>query len=257
HRADFERARAAIVEARARNAHERCRRFVNAPLSITQKDALRHVEARAHDISQVRPEYDHATNALCFVGHRRWSRGLFLDRRAFLTSYDSRQDDDQGSILGRILGAAVPVCAGINLSFFFSTVDNVNYGAGSKLPHNVAALLGVMEGSSSDLRTGVYQQVCEIHEPMRITFVIETTPQIMRSIMDRNDVIRRLIEGAWVHLAVLDPETSELHAFEQGEFRPYRPRSSDLPETDSSLDWYQGSREHRPCASIREAEVRS
>ncbi len=41
---------------------------------------------------QPRPEYGHCTNAVCIVGRRSLTRGLFLDRRAFLASYDADQD---------------------------------------------------------------------------------------------------------------------------------------------------------------------
>lgn len=255
HRNDFEAARKETEEARRRNAKERCRRFASAPLTITANEALHHVEARSQNISQSRPEYDHATNALCLVGNRNWSRGLFLDRRAFLVSYDSQQDDPESSILLRILAAAVPVCAGINLSFYFSTVDIANYGSGTKLPHNLVSLLGVMEGTSSDLRTGVYQQVCEIHEPVRLTFVIETSAAAMLSIMDRNEIIGRLVRGGWIHMAVFDPETSQIQVFKDGSFEPYELCSDSLNEAASSLDCYRGSREHLPFFSIREPEL--
>ncbi|MEZ6060994.1 MAG: DUF2309 domain-containing protein [Planctomycetaceae bacterium] len=255
HRTDFEVARTAIDDARRRNAHERCRRFVSAPLTLTADEALRHVESRSQDLAQVRPEYDHATNALCIVGRREWTRGLFLDRRAFLSSYDPGQDDEQSSILLRILAAAIPVCSGINLQFYFSTVDNVRYGAGSKLPHNLASLLGVMEGSSSDLRTGVYAQVTEIHEPLRLLFVIETTTQAMLSIMDRNAVIGRLCRGGWVQLAVIDAETSTIELFRNGRFEPYEASTDQLGEAVSSLECYAGSRGHLRFQSIEETEV--
>jgi uncharacterized protein YbcC (UPF0753/DUF2309 family) len=176
HRREFERMRSAIDAARARNAHERCRRFESARLTLSAAEALSHVESRAEDLSQARPEYNHATCAMCIVGRRDWSRGLFLDRRAFLNSYDSTQDDERGTVLARILAAAVPVCAGISLEYYFSCVDPQGYGCGSKLPHNITSLLGVMEGASGDLRTGLSQQMVEIHEPVRILFVIETSP---------------------------------------------------------------------------------
>ncbi|QDT38369.1 DUF2309 domain-containing protein [Stratiformator vulcanicus] len=257
HREDFESARDAIEEARRRNAHERCRRFVSAPLNITPKDALRHVEGRAQDISQARPEYNHATNALCVVGRRDWSRGLFLDRRAFLTSYDPTQDDEEHSILLRILSAAIPVCAGINLEYYFSCVDYKNYGSGSKLPHNIVSLLGVMEGTSSDLRTGLYQQMVEIHEPIRILFLIETTPEAMLSIMERNEGIARLCQGGWSHLAVIDAETSQVQVFRNGKFEPFDKSDGELRQVSSSLECYEGERDHRPFFSIEETEVSS
>lgn len=257
HREDFESARDAIEEARRRNAHERCRRFVSAPLNFTPKDALRHVEARAQNISQARPEYNHATNALCVVGRRDWSRGLFLDRRAFLTSYDPTQDDEEYSILLRILTAAIPVCAGINLEYYFSCVDSRNYGSGSKLPHNIVSLLGVMEGTSSDLRTGLYQQMVEIHEPLRILFLIETTPEAMLSIMQRNEGIARLCRGGWSHLAVIDAETSQVQVFRNGKFEPFNTSDGELGQVSYSLECYEGERDHRPFFSIAETEVSS
>ncbi len=79
-------------EARKLSAHERCRRFESAPLTLSPAAALRHVEERAVDLSQARPELGHVTNAACIVGRRSMTRGLFLDRRAFLVSYDATVD---------------------------------------------------------------------------------------------------------------------------------------------------------------------
>lgn len=252
HRALFEIAKAKIDEARKRSAHERCRRFESAELSLSFENALRHVEGRAEDLSQTRPEYGHATNALCFVGRREWSRGLFLDRRAFLTSYDSRQDDERASILEKLLQAVVPVCAGINLEYYFSFVDPTGYGCGTKLPHNITSLLGVMDGAASDLRPGLPWQMVEIHEPVRLLFVIEATPAAMQRIIDDNPPISRLVNGDWVQVAVFNPETLQIHRYVRGESVPYKPECDELPIVDSSLDWYRGWREHLGFCSIRE-----
>ncbi|MCA9041854.1 MAG: DUF2309 domain-containing protein, partial [Planctomycetaceae bacterium] len=210
HREKFEHARDQINEARKRNAHERCRRFELVDLDCSFDDALKHVETRAEDLSQVRPEYNHATNALCFVGRRNWSRDLFVDRRAFLASYDPTTDDEEGHTLERILQAVIPVCAGISLEYYFSTVDVEGYGCGSKLPHNITSLLGVMSGAASDLRPGLSAQMVEIHEPMRILFVIETQTSIMSRIIDENPAIKLLVSGEWVQLAVFDSETGRM-----------------------------------------------
>ena len=56
-------------------AHERARRFQSAPLTLPFAAARRHVEARAEDLAQTRPECGHATNAICFVGRRERTRG--------------------------------------------------------------------------------------------------------------------------------------------------------------------------------------
>jgi uncharacterized protein YbcC (UPF0753/DUF2309 family) len=137
HQAELQAARQALDLARQRNAHERCRRFESAPLGLSSEAALRHVEGRAEDLAQTRPEYGHATNAICVVGRRSRTRGLFMDRRTFLTSYDPTQDDADRTILTRILQAVVPVCGGINLEYYFSFTDPTGWGCGTKLPHNI------------------------------------------------------------------------------------------------------------------------
>ncbi len=250
HRALFRRVEVSINEARARNAHERARRFESAPHKMSPSEALQHVEERAEDLSQARPEYNHATNAMCIVGRRGWTRGLYLDRRSFLTSYDPAIDDEQATILSRILAAAIPVCAGISLEYLFSTVDNEGYGCGSKLPHNIASLAGVMTGAASDIRPGLSAQMVEIHEPIRILFLIETSVEKMVHIMDSSEIIGRLVRNQWVHLALLDAEKNELKVFVDGQFRTYQPESKSLPVARTSIDWYSGWRDHLGFASI-------
>jgi uncharacterized protein YbcC (UPF0753/DUF2309 family) len=250
HRAEFEEVRALVEQAADCDAHERCRRFESAPLTLSFEAARQHVEGRAEDLAQVRPEWGHATNAVCVVGRRRRTRGLFLDRRAFLNSYDPTQDDADATILTRILQAAVPVCAGISLEYYFSYVDNLGYGCGTKLPHNLAALLGVMDGAASDLRTGLPWQMVEIHEPVRILFVIETRPETMLRIMDRDPGIGRLCRNEWVRLAVLSPDSGEIQVFRDGAFHVYKAQATHLPRAASSTDWYRGWRDHLEFAEI-------
>ena len=254
HRDAFAAAQAILDAACDRDAHERCRRFETAPLTVSPGGARQHVEARAADPAQVRAELGHATNALCIVGRRSRTQGLFLDRRAFLNSYDPTQDDAQGTILARILAAAVPVCAGISLEYFFSYVDNRGYGSGNKLPHNIASLLGVMDGAASDLRTGLPWQMVEIHEPVRILFVVEATPETMLGIMERNPDIGRLVRNDWVRLATLDPHSPEIHLYRDRGFERYLPQSRELPKASSSVDWYRGWRDHLDFAQIGGAE---
>ncbi len=252
HLEEFEMVRALVEEAADRDAHERCRRFESAPLTLSFAAARQHVEGRAEDLAQVRPEWGHATNAITIVGRRQRTRGLFLDRRAFLNSYDPTQDDAEATILTRILQAAVPVCAGISLEYYFSYVDNAGFGSGTKLPHNIAALLGVMDGAASDLRTGLPWQMVEIHEPVRNLFIIETKPETLLKILDRDPGIGRLVRGGWVRLAVLDPYAPALkvYRFREGTFHDYEPGAEELPRAASSIDWYRGWRDHLEFAEI-------
>src|SRR5216117_773859 len=178
----------------------RCRRFDSAPGWYPPLAALAHVEGRAADLAQPRPEYGHATNAFCIIGRRARTRGLFLDRRAFLVSYDPTRDPD-GGILARIMAAVVPVVAGISLEYYFSYVDPAGYGCGTKLPHNVTSLLGVMDGAQSDLRTGLPWQMVEIHEPARLSIIVEGTPDLVRGAIEENPAIERLVRNRWIWIA--------------------------------------------------------
>lgn len=250
HRDDLDYVRSVFTQACARDAHERCRRFQSAPLTLSFAHAHQHVEGRSEDLAQVRPELGHATNAISIIGRRHFTRGLFLDRRAFLTSYDPTQDDAELSLLQRILLAVFPVCAGISLEYYFSSVDNTGYGSGTKLPHNVTAMLGVMDGAASDLRTGLPWQMVEIHEPMRLLNVIETTPEAMLRILERNAGIARLVRNGWCHLAVIHPETRAVSVYRDGAFHIYQPRATHLPRAASSIDWYRGWRDHLEFAAI-------
>lgn len=250
HQADFAALQADIDETCERNAHERCRRFISAPLNMSFPAARRHVEARSEDLAQTRPECGHASNAICYVGRRQRTRGLFLDRRAFLTSYDPTQDDADANILARILAAAVPVCGGISLEYYFSYVDSPGYGCNTKLPHNVTSLLGVMDGAASDLRTGLPWQMVEIHEPIRLLFVIETLPETMLKLIDRSPAFGQMIRNEWVQLATLSPTSSSIDVFRPGGFERYRPSISELSKAPSSTDWYRGWRENLTFAVI-------
>ena len=250
-RAVFERAREAIEDARRREAHERTRRFLAVPSWYPPLAALAHVEGRAADLAQPRPEYGHATNAFCIVGRRMRTRGLFLDRRAFLVSYDPARDDD-GGILARTMAAVVPVVAGINLEYYFSYVDPTGYGCGTKLPHNVTSLLGVMDGAQSDLRTGLPWQMVEIHEPTRLAMVVEATRERVSRVLTGNPAIERLVRNRWVWLACLDAESGTVWEFRpaQAAFVPHTPEHALAKVAGGSAAWYQGKGGFLPPVAI-------
>jgi uncharacterized protein YbcC (UPF0753/DUF2309 family) len=249
HHDDVRRTRQACEQATTLDAHERCRRFESAALNLTPPEALAHVEARSVDLAQVRPELGHATNAVAVIGRRWRTRGLFLDRRSFLVSYDPTADAT-GDILARTLAAVGPVGAGINLEYFFSTVDRLGYGAGTKLPHNITGLIGVMDGHASDLRTGLPWQMVEIHEPVRLLMVIDATPAAILAAADKVPVVKNFVVNGWVQLVSWNPETGELLVFEDGSFRPHRTESPHVAVVDRSVEWYAGHREHLPPARV-------
>ena len=115
-------------------------------------------------------------------------------------------------------------------------------------------MLGVMTGAASDLRPGLSQQMIEIHEPMRILFVIETTPDKMNTVIEGSPAIAALVKGNWVQLALLDAQKSTILRYVDGKYEPYIPESNQLPVVDSSIDWYRGQRGHLGFASIKETQ---
>jgi hypothetical protein len=250
HQPDLDSIRNSLDQARAQNALERARRFESSHSDVDALQSLRHVEERSEHLAQPRPEYGHCTNSVCIIGRRSLTRGLFLDRRAFLVSYDASQDDDDQS-LSALLTAAVPVCAGISLEYYFSFVDNDRYGSGTKLPHNVTGLVGVMDGHASDLRTGLPWQMVEIHEPVRILFVIETTPNRLDKMINASASLKQLVENRWIRLATIDPISGRVHVRRDSEYEELHEALERLPVALSSPEWFAGKLQHLPMAWIQ------
>ncbi len=243
-----------LRHAQQMSAHERCRRLASAPRQPTPTEALKHIEERATDFSQARPELGHATNASALVGRRSVTQGVFFDRRMFLISYDPTQDPE-GKILEGILLAVGPVGAGINLEYYFSTVNNERFGCGTKVPHNVVGMFAVMEGASSDLRTGLPRQMIEIHEAIRLQILVEAKTQILEQIYARQDSLRELISGGWILLSAKDPDSGELFVFERGiGFVPWQAEETVLPVCRKSPEYYRGNVLPLDPALIRETE---
>jgi uncharacterized protein len=254
HLVDLESIRNSLDEARAQNARERARRFESCPPDVNAERALRHVEERSEHLAQPRPEYGHCTNSVCIVGRRNLTRGLFLDRRAFLVSYDAEQDLG-GQSLSALMTSVVPVCAGISLEYYFSFVDNDRYGCGTKLPHNVTSLMGVMDGHASDLRTGLPWQMVEIHEPVRILFVVEAALEKLQRVIEASPTLKQLVENRWIRLATVDPRSGCVHVRRDGGFEEFREALERLPVALSSHEWYAGKIQHLPMAWIQTPEI--
>ncbi len=250
HRGDLARVRQSLDQARALSAHERSRRFEAALPNRNAASGLRHVQDRAEQLGEPRPEYGHCTNSVAIVGRRDTTRGLFFDRRAFLISYDATKDAENNA-LAAVLGAVIPVCGGISLEYYFSFVDNEGYGCGTKLPHNVTGLIGIMNGFQGDLRTGLPLQMVEIHEPVRILFVVETTPARVLSTIHANPLLTEFLDNRWIRLATIDPDDAHIEIYRgNGVFEPLEGDEEPLPLARSSIEYYSGKIEHLPVARI-------
>jgi uncharacterized protein YbcC (UPF0753/DUF2309 family) len=209
------------------NAKERSRRFESINTHLSAKKIHQLIIKRSVSLFEPRPELNHATNALCIVGRRELSKGIFLDRRSFLNSYNYEIDPD-GKYLLNILKAAAPVCGGINLEYYFSRVDNSKLGAGTKLPHNVMGLFGVANGIDGDLRPGLPSQMIEVHDPVRLLMIVEHFPEVVLKTLQTSPETYEWFENQWVNLVVIDPLTKQLYRFSDHNFYPYQALKKEL-----------------------------
>ncbi|MFM8415237.1 MAG: putative inorganic carbon transporter subunit DabA, partial [Planctomycetota bacterium] len=161
--------------------------------------------------------------------------------------------DPDDAILSRTLAAVVPVCSGISLAYTFSRIDPLVYGAGTKLPHNITGLIGVMDGHASDLRTGLPLQGVEIHEPVRLLLIVETTPERLHRALAPLPAVARLIRNGWVQAACWPPNggVPEIYDPRHERFVPHAVEAATLPEVARSADWFTGRRDNLPPALIR------
>ncbi len=227
------------------NAKERSRRFASIDTKADIRKVRRKIEERSVSFFEPRPELGHGTNALCIVGPRDLTKGLFLDRRAFMNSYDYRNDPD-GSLLLGVIRPLPPVCGGINLEYYFSRVDNSKFGAGTKLPHNVMGLIGVANSSDGDLRPGLPQQMVEVHDPVRLLIIVAHYPDVVLRTIRSEDDLYEWFANEWVHLVAVDPDDGSFHRFRDDAFHPYEPLMAEVPETDDL---------HRLIEEAREMET--
>jgi len=204
------------------NARERAIRFPSVHRSDSDARLMRAIRKRSFAFFEPRPEWNHTDNALVIVGRAQVFRGLYLDKRPFLNSYDYLQDPT-GEALQAILSAAIPVCGGINLEYYFSRVDAQYWGAGTKLPHNVVGLFAVNNGIDGDLRPGLPSQMTEIHEPIRAMFIAEQQQEVVELVFERCPGLYDWVQKGWVWFSILDPTTNLILVYQKGQFTPYEP----------------------------------
>jgi uncharacterized protein YbcC (UPF0753/DUF2309 family) len=203
HRAELRTLEAQLAEAGRRTRAARAALLGVAPGAGLDREVL----ARSRDWAQVRPEWGLAGCAAFIAAPRARTEGLDLHGRAFLHSYDWRKDDGFG-VLELILTAPVVVASWISLQYYGSTVDNRAFGSGNKTLHNVVGALGVLEGNGGDLRTGLpWQSVHDgttlVHEPLRLTVVIEAPVEAMTAVLAKHEGVRQLLDNGWLHLWAL------------------------------------------------------
>ena len=235
-RKEHDHLREQLAVALERNAKEWSRRFADVPLDEPIAQSVIRVRSRCADFAETRPEYNHATNAACIIGRRSLTRGLFLDRRPFMVSYDPTTDDPESKTLEKLMAAPLPVCAGISHEYFFSTMDPQRFGCGTKLPHNVVGLLGVSNGADGDLRPGLWCQTTEIHEAIRLVTLIDAEPEAIAKVLDRLPPVKNTVVNAWIHMFACSPSGRGFFRWVGDGFTPYDALPHILFEVGSSLE---------------------
>jgi uncharacterized protein len=213
HRKDLVRLQHDLDQATRRNSMERLTRLPDDKGCESLDEASARTKQRSIDWAQVRPEWGLSGHTAFIVGRRLLTQGINLEGRTFLHSYDHSQDET-GKYLEIIMTAPMIVANWINMEHYFSTVDPVVYGAGSKVYHNVVSRVGVMYGSQSDICVGLPLQTVfdgdkPFHEPMRLFVILEAPRKRISMIISRHDILQRLIGNQWINLVALDPATRE------------------------------------------------
>ena len=217
HRKDLLQLVHGLEKSGARTSLERCARFPEFKPTRRASRAKREVRRRSSDWSQVRPEWGLSGNAAFIIGRRALTRGIQLDGRAFLHSYDYREDPD-GRLLESIMTGPQVVGQWINMEHYFSTVDPEVYGSGSKVYHNVVGRLGVMSGPQSDLRTGLAWQTVmngslPYHEAMRLLTLIEAPRETIDKIIRNQRHLQQLYDNEWLYVIALEPKERECYRY--------------------------------------------
>jgi hypothetical protein len=108
----------------------------------------------------------------------------------------------------------------------------------------VASLVGVMNGAQGDLRTGLWSQTVEIHEPVRVAMLVETTPEKLAEVVRQSEMLSRLVRNRWLFLASLAPDEPVIHDFASGAPSLHVPQQPLTVVPGPSSNWFRGKRGH-------------
>ncbi|TND08693.1 MAG: hypothetical protein FD123_1909 [Bacteroidetes bacterium] len=241
-RAAHKKYRDAFEKALDLNAKERSRRFASIGTKTDIRKIREAIRRRSVSMFEPRPELGHGTNTLCIVGGREMTKDLFLDRRAFMNSYDYKTDLNGDLLLG-IMKPLGPVCGGINLEYYFSRVDNYKLGAGTKLPHNVMGLIGVANSCDGDLRPGLPVQMIEVHDPVRLLIIVEHFPDVVLKTIQSVPEMYAWFINEWLHLVVVHPETRQYAYFKNGGYVDYVPLAREIDSVKDVHALFESAKE--------------
>lgn len=205
HRAVMDALRADLARAGAATAAERARRL---PGASAGRDGAEEALVRSRDWAQIAPEWGLAGCAAFIVGSRELTAGRDFGSRTFLHSYDASADPDDEA-LTLILTAPLVVAHWIASQYYFSAVAPEQFGAGTKISHNVVGGIGVLSGPGGDLRGGLPWESVAVgdrleHEPQRLLAVVDAPCGRIDGVLAGAPQVERLIDGEWITLVARD-----------------------------------------------------
>ena len=185
---------------------------------------------RGRDWGEVRPEWGLAGCNAFIAAPRARTIGRDLGGRVFLHDYAWADDAGFGT-LELILTAPVVVASWISLQYYGSVVAPDMFGAGNKLLHNVVGGIGVLEGNGGVLRSGLpWQSVSDghdvVHDPVRLTVVIEAPREAISAVLAKHDGVRALFDNRWLHLFAMDERGGFSWRYVSGAWERETPSSS-------------------------------
>lgn len=187
-----------------------------------QQNSVAAAHIKTNNWSETRPEWGLAKNAGFIIGSRELTKNMNLGGHCFLHSYDWELDPEAAALEGIMQGPMV-VTQWINNHYYFSTVDNNQFGGGSKITHNITGKFGVVQGNGGDLKVGLpLQSVNETddkmyHRPLRLSVLIQAPKSRIEAILEKFPHLKSLLDNEWIYLMVMDPtNNNEITLYKEG-----------------------------------------